>query len=237
MARQLNVLRPDFPNNPDEWNTEQVLYTAAQHVTDPPSAFSLGFAGVAKLRTKTAAPFALIDRLTHYDKLTADIGKTLSASSSADGEQPKFIAEISGDANRAHQHFIVKFSPPHDTPFGVRWRSLLHLEKLALDTLREHNIAAAASTIVESAARTYLESQRFDRFGLEGKRHVVAIDSLHAEFVGGARQNWIHTCEKLVAKKCSRLMRCVPWRAFTRSVNTLETLICTLATYRFLSTT
>ncbi len=198
MARQLNVLRPDLPSNPDDWNTEQVLYMAAQHVTDPPGAFSLGPVANA---AKSTAPADLIERRAHYDNLTADIGKTLPASSSAGGEQPKFIVEISADAHRAHQHFIVKFSPPHETPFGARWRSLLHLEKLALDTLRQHNIAAATCSIVESATRTYLESQRFDRIGVEGKRHVVAIDALHQEFVGGARQNWIHTCEKLVAKK------------------------------------
>ncbi len=198
LARQLNLLRPDFPNNPDEWNTEQVLYMAAQHVTDPPGAFSLGSVANA---AKSTAPADLIARRAHYDNLTADIGKTLPASSSAGGEQPKFIVEISGDAHRAHLHFIVKFSPPHDTPFGARWHSLLHLEKLALDILREQNIAAATCAIVESATRTYLESQRFDRIGVEGKRHLVAIDALHQEFVGGARQNWIHTCEKLVAKK------------------------------------
>ena len=77
----------------------------------------------------------------------------------------------------------------------------MHLEHLAQTILREHSIEAAQTRIVESSARTYLESQRFDRIGLEGKRHVVAIDALHDEFVDAPRRNWIHTAEVLAEKK------------------------------------
>lgn len=103
----------------------------------------------------------------------------------------------------ACRHLIVKFTPPRDTPFGIRWRALLHLEHLAHATLRAHGVVAAHTRIVESAAHTYLESQRFDRIGMEGKRHVVAIDALHGEFVGLdlPRQTWIHTAEILAKKK------------------------------------
>ncbi len=205
LARMLNVLRPDLQSNPEHWTIEQVLYLVAHHVKDPPGAFSLG--PIVDRRVATA-PLDLVERQTQYDKFAADIGKTLPASSSAGGEQPKFIVEIDcksdGETNAGsgtYQHFIVKFSPPHGTPFGNLWRALLHLEKLARDILQQHDIAAATCSIVESGTRTYLQSQRFDRIGAAGKRHVVSIDALHHEFVGGARQNWIHTCEKLVAKK------------------------------------
>lgn len=197
LARSLTMLRPDFQSDPDLWTTEQVLYMASQFANEPPGAFSLG---EIERCLMPAAPFALPERRAHYDNLAANIGKSLPAQSSAGGEQPKFLVEINGDDD-TYQHLIVKFSPPRDTPFGQRWRQLLHLEKLALDTLGAHGIATAKTNIVESQTRTYLESQRFDRIGINGKRHVVSIDALHDEFVGGTRRHWVHTCEQLVLKK------------------------------------
>lgn len=129
------------------------------------------------------------------------IGQTLPAGSSAGGEQPKFLTELAG--RDAYHHLIVKFTPPRETPFGMRWRALLTMEHLALETLRSHGIPTAHSHIVDSTTRTYLESQRFDRIGLEGKRHVVAIDALHSEFADphSPRRTWVHTAEILTKKK------------------------------------
>ena len=127
------------------------------------------------------------------------IANTLPAGSSAGGEQPKFLTAFS--ENAVHHHLIVKFTPPRNTPFGKRWRALLHLEHLAQTILTAHGIEAAHTHFVESPIRTYLESQRFDRIGMEGKRHVVAIDALHSEFVDAPRRNWIHTAEVLAEKK------------------------------------
>jgi hypothetical protein len=197
LGREYARLRPDFPSDPDQWSVEQILYLAVLHATDPPGAFSIG---ALTGRFIPDAPIATPERVLQYDNITARIGQTLPANSSAGGEQPKFVAEF-GQDSRSYRHLIVKFSPPHGTPFGDRWRALLHLEKLALDTLRKSGVDIAESTIAESATRTYLESQRFDRIGLEGKRHVVTIDALHDEFAGGSRRHWIHTCEALAAKK------------------------------------
>ncbi len=196
LGRQYLQLRPDFPNDPETWTTEQALYIAANHAADPPGALGLGeITGRQLLET----PVEISARALHYDKLAAAVGNTLPAGSSAGGEQPKFLTEFSERA--AHHHLIVKFTPPRDTPFGKRWRALQHLERLAHTILSAHGIEAAQTRIVESAVRTYLESQRFDRIGLKGKRHVVAIDALHSEFVNAPRRNWIHTGETLAAKK------------------------------------
>jgi hypothetical protein len=197
IGRMYKQLRPDFPDDPETWTAAQTLYLAINHVTHPPGAISIGS------HTHHIVPWAPTDvpsRQQYYDVTAANIGKTLPAQSSAGGEQPKFLVEINGD-DATYQHLIVKFSPPRDTPFGQRWRQLLHLEKLALDTLSAQGIATAKANIVESQTRTYLESQRFDRIGIEGKRHVVAIDALHEEFVGGTRRHWVHTCEQLAFKK------------------------------------
>ena len=196
LGRQYLQLRPDFPNDPDIWTAEQALYIAANHAADPPGAFGLG---EIMGRIVSETPSEISARALHYDRMAASIGKTLPAGSSAGGEQPKFLTELADSSG--YHHLIVKFTPPRDTPFGKRWRALLHLEHLAQTILSAHSIEAAQTQIVESPTRTYLESQRFDRIGMDGKRHVVAIDALHSEFVDAPRRNWIHTAEVLAAKK------------------------------------
>ena len=196
LGRQYLQMRPDFPSDPDIWTAEQALYIAANHAADPPGAFGLG---VFKAWRAPETTTEIGARALRYDQLAAAIGKTLPAGSSAGGEQPKFLTGLANGP--AYHHLIVKFSPPRESPFGKRWRALLHLEHLAQMILREHGIEAAQTRIVESSVRTYLESQRFDRIGLEGKRQVVAIDALHDEFVDAPRRNWIHTTEVLADKK------------------------------------
>lgn len=196
LGRQYLQLRPDFPGDPDTWSAEQVLYIAANHAADPPGAFGLG---AISGRLVSETPGEIDARALHYDRLAAAVGNTLPSGSSAGGEQPKFLTELAEHAT--HHHLIVKFSPPRESPFGKRWRALLHLEHLAQTILNAHGIAAAQTRIVESPVRAYLESQRFDRVGMLGKRHVVAIDALHSEFVDAPRRNWIHTAEALADKK------------------------------------
>ena len=198
LGRQLTRLRPDFPADPDNWRTEQVLYMAINHAGDPPGALHLGETMGSLVR---AAPLALPDRAVHYDALAEAVTKTFPSASSAGGEQPKFIAETAFDDIKQHKHFLVKFSPPRGTPFGERWHDLLHLEHLALAVLAENGVAVAATHIVESQARTYLESERFDRIGLGGKRHVVAASAVHDAFVKSPRRHWVATCEALAQQK------------------------------------
>jgi hypothetical protein len=197
LGRQLIRLRPDFPANTDTWRTEQVLYMAINHAGDPPGALHLG---ETTGRFVPEAPWAATDQAAHFDTLARAVTQTLPAASSAGGEQPKFLTEID-TRDGQHKHLIVKFSPPRGTPFGERWHDLLHLEHLALTVLAENGVAVASTTIVESNERTYLASERFDRIGLEGKRHVVPASAVHDEFIKGINRNWVATCEALAAQK------------------------------------
>lgn len=126
------------------------------------------------------------------DALADDVAATLPAGSSAGGEQPKFLA-----ITPQGQPLLVKFSPPRGTPFGERWNDLLHAERLAARVLAAHGVATAATTVVETARRTHLLSERFDRVGERGRRHVVPIGALHAAFVGGAYTHWGATAQAL----------------------------------------
>jgi serine/threonine protein kinase HipA of HipAB toxin-antitoxin module len=126
------------------------------------------------------------------DHLAQDVAEHLPAGSSAAGEQPKFVATLEGG-----QHVIVKFTPPRGTPFGERWHDLLHAECLAGQVLADHGVEVARSRIVESATRTYLVSERFDRVGPTGRLHVVAIFDVHQAFVPGAFHHWAATAAAL----------------------------------------
>lgn len=196
LGRQLTRLRPDFAADPDQWSTEQVLYMATNHSNDPPGALHLGET-IGRLIPE--APTVTTDRAAYFDAIARSINETLPAASSAGGEQPKFTTELD-DSDGQHKHLIVKFSPLRGTPFGERWHDLLHLEHLALSVLADSGTAVATTHIVESAERTYLVSERFDRLGLEGKRHVVSAAAVHDEFVKTPRRHWVATCEALAGQ-------------------------------------
>ena len=192
------ALRLGLDPDPDRWPLEQLLF-AALKIDDPTGAISVGEVAGEWAPAVPEAPADLAARATHYDTLAADVTATLlPAGSSAGGEQSKFLTGLASG-----ERVLVKFSPPRGTPFGERWRDLLHAEALALQVLGEHGVNVAQTRIVESAQRTYLESTRFDRLGPHGlgRRHVVSLDAVHEAFVSGSRQNWAATCDALVLQR------------------------------------
>ena len=198
------ALRLGLERDPERWTLEQTL-VAALGIDEPTGAISLGEPTGAPLPD---APADLAARAVRYDALSADVAATLPAGSSAGGEQAKFLTRLASG-----ERVLVKFSPPRGTPFGERWHDLLHAEALALQVLGEHGVEVAQARVIESATRTYLESVRFDRSGAQalgphtlgpharGRRHLVALDAIHAGFVEGSRQNWAATCDALAVQR------------------------------------
>jgi hypothetical protein len=191
-AQRLLGLSPDAgtTGDPDRWNLETVLYSAL-HLADAPGAVHLGTLPVAApeplpaLSERRSLAFQL-------DQRADDVARTLPAGSSAGGEQPKFLAVLNPG-----RHALVKFTPPRGTPFGERWHDLLLAEHLASGVLADHGVPVATSHIVRSARRTYLVSERFDRVGLHGRQHAVAIGDIHTAFVPGPYVNWAGTAAAL----------------------------------------
>jgi len=175
--------------NPERWGIESTLFAALQ-LHDAPGAIVLGEPkGVARQLTLPARAAGMPAAL---DALASDVAKTLPVGSSASGEQPKFLAMLD-----AGTHVLVKFTPPRGTPFGDRWHDLLHAEALAAQVLARHGVPVAACRVIESARRTYLVSERFDRIGATGRRHAVSIGAVHDDFVAGSYNHWAGTCEAL----------------------------------------
>ena len=177
-ARRLGSLGGD----PEQWGLDSVLYSAL-HLHDTAGAITLG----DSLQHPPLTPLpAGADTLPPaLDVLAGNVAEHLPAGSSAAGAQPKFVAALEGG-----QHVMVKFTPPRGTPFGERWHDLLHAEWLANQVLQDHGVAVASTRIVESGARTYLVSDRFDRVGPNGRLHVVAIWDAHKAFVPGSFSHW-----------------------------------------------
>jgi HipA-like C-terminal domain len=187
LGRKLARWLPQLPSDPAHWSLAQLLYSL-QHISDP-----IGAIAVEQTSARPAHPriTSLAERDAQFDALANEDSAQLPAGSSAAGEQPKFVVHV------LEQACIVKFTPPHGTPFGERWAALLKLEKLALDILQSHGVSSAHAEIVQTQRRTYLQSVRFDRDAAHGTRHIVAIAALHDEFIKSSWTNWVTTSEAL----------------------------------------
>jgi hypothetical protein len=221
LGRALAKNQKQLPSDPQKWSLAQVLHTAVTHIHDPIGAFFID-----SVETDTwSAPTDPAEPGGHLDLLATQTEQEQGAvvNSSAGGEQPKFtVRRRSGDS------FIVKFTQRQNTemkPIIIeRWRALLMLEHLALQTLQAHGIAAAQSEIIQTKTRTYLQSRRFDRSNKEAgyaMRHVVSLEAVHDEFAGENWRTWTHTCEALARKgllQKEELLSVVRIQAFGRYI-------------------
>ena len=192
--------RSGIGGNPEQWGLESVLFSAL-HLHDASGAMTIGMSdahpneSVEGQLTHVLTPDESLSNA--FDRLAANVATTLPVGSSAGGEQPKFLAIIDSRGDQAARHVLVKFAPPRGTPFGERWHDLLHAEVLANQTLADHGVTVAKSFIVESKTRTYFVSERFDRLGEHGRRHVISVGDAHKAFVADSYSNWAATCGAL----------------------------------------
>ncbi len=119
--------------------------------------------------------------------------------SSAGGEQAKFTTHVNRGKNL--QSVIVKFSPPVNEPAGRRWADLLIAEHIANQILSANGFETAKTAIYEIAGRVFLESERFDRIGIDGRRGLVSLRAVDAAFVGQGSATWTKCAHKLKALK------------------------------------
>jgi hypothetical protein len=133
------------------------------------------------------------NRQHHYALYANDVLAAGDPGSSAGGEQPKFTTILLPE----NQHVLVKFSPPIDTAIGQRIADILICEHIALQILKKYACDAADSDILIHDARVFLEVKRFDRIGQFGRRGLISLGSLDAEF-SGTMSTWSKTAAPLV---------------------------------------
>ncbi len=165
----------DFPNDPRNWNSDQIGRYLISNGDDLPGNFKFGQQAYLRVRRKP-----VITTEDDYPSLADSVMSGVIPGSSAGGEQPKFTA-FNGDRSA---HVIVKFSPQGDDAVARRWRDILITEFHAIEAIHARNFPAAETRLIERGDRLFLESQRFDRVGMYGRMSMVSLQSVDAEFTG-----------------------------------------------------
>ena len=94
------------------------------------------------------------------------------------------MSKFTAFSEKSSTHVIVKFSPKGKNELAQRWRDILLTEYHAAQVLHQWNFSAAETRLFEAGGRLFLESQRFDRVGEHGRRSMVSLSSIDAEFCG-----------------------------------------------------
>ena len=188
----------DLPDDLRMWSDDHVLLALAESGEDMVGNLLVG--DNARRRWLTA-PLAVLlppeNLAANYRELARRALAGEEAGSSAGGEQPKFTAYV--DAPDGPYHALVKFTAPEDNAASQRWRNLLACEHLALEVLHEAGMPASRSRVFDSHGQRFLEVRRFDREGELGRRGVVSLLALDAEFVGHGTE-WPLITRALLAK-------------------------------------
>jgi hypothetical protein len=184
-----------LPRDIAHWTADHTVEYLARFGCDLPGSLILGDAAF-QLHLGVAArgrePVEKSRRSRAYPRLAEDVMALGPPGSSAAGEQPKFLAWRAPGPVAV----IVKFSPPIVDATSRRIADLLVAEHLALETLRACGHAAARSEIIRGGGRVFLEVERFDRVAGGGRRGVLSLFALDAEFVNRL-ESWSGTAEAL----------------------------------------
>jgi hypothetical protein len=187
-----------LPERLTDWTDTHALRALLAHGHDVVGNLLLGDAARDRFLA-AAAPDPIMEgrKAEEYARLALEAARGEMPGSSAGGEQPKFtVYSMTPDGPR---HVIVKFSEPEEGPVSERWRDLLLAEHLALDTLSRAGIAAARTRVLDSGGQRFLEVERFDRTGGLGRRALVSLAALDAEFVGAGAGDWPTIAYRLAA--------------------------------------
>lgn len=181
----------DAPDDPLIWRADDIVLGLLRHGDDQPGDLVLGEASLQRALRDILAPpnaIAVAERTTRYPQLADAALRGEDVGSSAGGEQPKFAISLRDEGG--YVPVIVKFSDRMSTPAGRRWADLLICEHHAGEVLREHDLPAARSDIVEADARIFLQSTRFDRTPALGRRGLISLAALNAMHYGHSRIDW-----------------------------------------------
>ncbi len=202
LGRAIPAAYPELalPARVQDWSEDHALIYLTQRGSDSVGNLILGTESVDRYLSGVHGPrnVPAEDRAAHYPALAQAAMLGAPPGSSAHGEHPKFSARII--RNTETTSVLVKFSPPRDTALGIRWADLLIAEYIASQTLIENGISAARCAVFEFAGQVFLESERFDRLGAEGRRGVVSLHSLDAARYGKL-DRWSSSAQRLRAEQ------------------------------------
>ncbi len=186
----------NLPQRVSDWNDDHYLRYLTQCGSDTVGDLVLGDKAFDRFLATPSqrAVVRVDDRVSRYPQLVEEVTAGGLPGSFAHGEQPKF-ATLLEDAD-GPRHVLVKFSPPDRTVVGKRWSDLLVAEHIAHRAMADAGLPAARSHIERYADRMYLEVERFDRVGLDGRRGVTSLLAIDAVQYGKL-DNWIDSAARL----------------------------------------
>jgi len=192
--------RAGLPEDIRLWQEEDVLFALSQQVPENLGGWLVGEQSYHRwfeLPSPQAIPEA--DKLSLYAALAANALSGEVAGSSAGGEQPKFTCYSQTEAGPAQ--VIVKFTPAVQNENSQRWADLLHAEAHALTILNHAGIASSHATVIRSGLRqTFLEVVRFDCSGAQGRKGIVSLEAVQAEYACGPK-HWPAAIAELLKQK------------------------------------
>nr|WP_297524931.1 HipA domain-containing protein [uncultured Roseateles sp.] len=179
-----------FPQSLNDWSDEHRIAYLFTRGLNLPGNLVFGNASLQmELELRKARPTPAAEKpLAYLEMATALKGSAYGAS--AGGEQPKFLW-LTEDAG----HVIVKFAK-----LGSRMAELLPLEHLALRSLGEVGVPAARTQLLTAGDYVFLEVQRFDRVGLNGRVGMLSAGAVDDESFG-KRDSWSEFATRCVAAK------------------------------------
>lgn len=188
------------PDNPERWSDDDVIVAMAILGDDLSGNLIVGEASYRRFAARQPEIIAEPEIGDAYLGLAQRAVSTGEAGSSAAGEFPKFTATRT--RNGVAGHVIVKFSGSGDSPAEQRWADLLRCEAHAAAVVAGHlGMEAAPSMAFAHGGRIFMESVRFDRVGLRGRRAMCSLAALDAELVGMGDPHWDKFADKLLAMR------------------------------------
>lgn len=187
--------RSTAPKDVRDWADDDLLEYCIAAGTDLPGNVLVGEAAKTEVMQRMAA--ARVEHSLPLDQARARYPDMITSAhegevigSSADGEQPKFLATVDGGVAGNHRSLIIKFSPPVNTPVGRRWADLLVCEHLAATTINRRGGKAATNDVFFGHGRCFLESERFDRTPGLGRVGVVGLGVATYATSERSAENW-----------------------------------------------
>ena len=186
-----------LPERITDWKDSDVLTYLVRRGDDGIGNILVGDESLQRFLKQARTPIQAIDianRHIDYMSLANAAIEGDVAGSSAGGEHPKFTCLLTREG--ISRHVLVKFSPAGADPVSQRWFDLLVSEHLAISALRVAGITSANTDLLPGDGQVFLETERFDRMGVVGRRGVVSLAAIDAYLIG-KRQSWISTARSL----------------------------------------
>lgn len=173
LGRHFAAMHADLrlPLRPTDWSDHHILTAMSRRGEDLPGNLIVGEESFARWQALEGVAATRSDYPALADATTAGH----PPGSSAGGERPKFGVYVDG------RHMLVKFAARGGATDVVarRWCDLLILEGVALDVVGSRGMPAARTTVIDTPSHWFLESERFDRVGVRGRRGVLSLAAIH----------------------------------------------------------